>query len=180
MIIDLYWTDLKPISEIDFTNIEQGVYVWGFMFEEKFIPYYVGNAYNIQSRLTEHVSSIIGGRYCIIHENNLHKFYKYKDSKDDIDGFELLYTPNFPKNYITFLEQRKKLQPHIDKMVKHMYYSYSAFNGRDITKKQLELIEKKCIQTIGINKLWNRKCGKCDDIFINSVTGEKQLSELFK
>ena len=107
-------------------------------------------------------------------------FYKYKAVEDVADEFGLIYIPNFPDGYNNFLEKRKKLQPHIDNMVDRMYFSYSVFDSDEITKQNLELIEKKCIETIGKNKLWNTRCGNCDAISISSVTGDKQLVELFR
>jgi hypothetical protein len=179
MTIDLCWTDIISVSEINYTNEDQGIYIWGFEINKKFIPYYVGIAYNIQARITEHISSIIGGRYCIIHSENLKKFYNYKETENISENSGLLYIPNFPEGYNQFLRNKKRLQPHIDNMVEKMCFTYSAFNDEKITKKDLELIEKICIEKIGKEKLWNTRGGKSENIFINSITGDKRVVDLF-
>lgn len=179
MTIDLVWTDIISVVEIDYNKEDQGIYIWGFEINNKFIPYYVGIAYNIQTRITEHISSIIGGRYCIIHSKNLEQFYEYKETKSISEESGLIYIPNFPEGYKQFLFNKKKLQPHIDYMVEKMCFTYSVFNEENITKKDLELIEKKCIQMLGKEKLWNTRGGNSENILINSITGDKRVVDLF-
>lgn len=179
MNINLHWTELNHIATIDYDQEDKGVYVWGFMFDDTFIPYYVGNAYNIQTRLTEHASAILGGRYCIIHKDNLAAFYDYKETKIPTKDSGLLYYPNFPEGYKSFLNNWATLYPHITNMIDRMHYSFASFNDASITKKHLEQIENKCISTIGKDRLWNRKCGSCDDVTVTNVTGDPQILAVF-
>ncbi|MCX6159114.1 MAG: hypothetical protein NTY74_14130 [Ignavibacteriae bacterium] len=177
LIIDLFWSDLKPINNIDYSKSEIGVYIWGFKYNGIFIPYYVGNAINIQKRLTQHVSYLISGQYCIIDSSCLKEFYKYKGPTTNKG---LLYIPNYPKGYKSFLEKRKFLQPHIDNMVDRMCYSYSVFRDASTNSiKYLCQIENECINRIGITKLWNKQCGKNNEIIFNSIKGDKQVVGLF-
>lgn len=180
MNIDLNWTELKPIDKIIFKE-EYGIYIWGFMFDKEFVPYYVGIAYNttIPQRLTEHANQIIGGRYCVIHSADLKTFYNFKHDEETSDERGKMYIPNWPDGYSKFLTKRNIFKPHIDNMINKMHYSYALINDESISKKEYELIEKKCISSIGIEKLINFRGGKADVVTINKLTGDKRITDLF-
>jgi hypothetical protein len=177
---NLEWSDLKPIQDIDLSNEDQGVYVWGFKFDSEFIPYYVGIAFNVQTRLLEHVNNIVGGKYCIIHSNDLREFRKYKDCETVSINKGLLYIPNWPNGYLSFLKRRNSLQPHIDNMVSKMHFSFASLNKHTtMTKKDLEDIEKYCINCIGKDNLWNTRGGTSN---LSNVThsGNLEIKSLFE
>lgn len=176
MEIKLDWTNLSRISELEYSdeNINRGVYIWGFTIDNEFIPYYVGIAENIEYRLTEHVNSILGGRYSIHHKNNLKDFIKYKENT--IAGKEgLIYIPNWPNGYNIFLKNRENLKIHIDYMIETMTYSYAAIidNNTD-----LKAVEKICINQIGKEKLWNKRSGN-DNTLQLIHSGNNAVTNLF-
>lgn len=174
------WSDLKSIQELDLSSTDQGVYVWGFSFGSLFIPYYIGIAFNIQTRLLEHVNNIIGGNYCVIHTKDLQNFSKHKDCETESIDNGLLYIPNWPNGYLSFLKRRNALQPHIDNMVNKMCFSFASLNAhKTITKNELGDIEKYCINSIGKENLWNTRGGKTN---LTNVThsGNPEIKALFK
>jgi hypothetical protein len=62
----LYWETPTRIAEFNrFREVKRGVYLWGFTIEDRFIPYYVGIADNINSRIYRHVGCILSGEYTI-------------------------------------------------------------------------------------------------------------------
>jgi hypothetical protein len=181
MNVELNWQVLQPIQEIPFKE-EYGIYIWGFMFEKEFVPYYVGIAYNITiaNRLTEHVNNLIGGRYCIIHSADLKSFYNFKEIEKESDDSGLLYIPNWPEGYGNFLKRRHLLKPHIDNMVDRMYFTYSAISDESLEKKDYELIEKYCINKIGKNNLWNTRAGLTGDFTLRRPIGDERIVRLFE
>lgn len=180
MDIILNWTELKHISEIIYKD-EYGVYIWGFMFEDDFIPYYVGIAYNITipGRLTEHISNLAGGKYCIIHSSDLRYFYRFKDIVEPLDDHGLIYIPNWPEGFAAFLKKRYELKPHIDNMMDRMYFSYSLLGQEFQTKKDYESVEKACISSIGKEKLWNTRGGQANATIIK-LSGDKRVTSIFR
>jgi hypothetical protein len=181
MQVSLNWTELKPIEQLDFQE-NYGVYIWGFMFETEFVPYYVGIAFNltISKRLTEHVNNLIGGRYCIIHSLDLKSFYHFKDIETESEESGLLYIPNWPDGYGNFLKRRHKLKQHIDNMVDRMHFTYAVITNDKLLKSDYELIEKYCINTIGKDKLWNTRAGLTNGFKPESITGDEKIIKLFK
>lgn len=176
MTIQLDWTRITRISELEYSdeNTNRGVYIWGFTIDEKFIPYYVGIAENIEYRLTEHVNFILSGRYSIHHEKNLISFFNYKNNITEAET-GLIYIPNWPYGYNRFLKRRDELKPHIDYMIKTMTYSYAAISDEKISLKTLEKI---CINQIGKERLWNKRSG--DDNTLQLIhKGDKEVTNLF-
>lgn len=178
MQVSLNWTELKPIEQLDFEE-NYGIYVWGFVYENEFIPYYIGIAFNISisNRLTEHANNLVGGRYCIIHKSDLKTFYNFKnETKENKRG--LLYIPNWPSGYSSFLKERNELNEHIDNMVNRMHFSYAVLDNSIATKKEYETIEKACINSIGKDRLWNTRGGASDMVKLK-VLGESRVTKHF-
>jgi hypothetical protein len=142
----------------------RGVYIWGFMLADSFLPYYVGIAQNVHYRVIQHLNSLLGGRYTIYHKDSLSKFRDHKSGKGDIKAnVGMLYLPDWPRNYLQFVFNRKLLQPHIDFMVDNFAYSYAKVEDQT----QLRNIEKLCINRIGIENLGNSKAGTTNDVTIS-------------
>jgi hypothetical protein len=173
----LDWTEIRPICEIEYSkdNPIKGVYIWGFILNSNFIPYYLGVAENIKYRLLEHVSSLMGGKYTIYKKDYLHKFYDFKDTKLN-DG--IIYIPDWPFNYRYFLQEFKNLQPHLNYMVENFYYSFAEL--KDVERNELFIIEKICIDEIGKHKLHLFRGGIKDSSYKIKVTGNPIITNLFK
>lgn len=169
--ITLFWSDLLHLSDSDYDKIEeQGVYLWGFTIHGKFIPYYVGIADNIKYRLYEHINNIIGGRYTIHHKDSLSRFKEFKNTMAKVDNSAgKLYDPDWPAKYMTFIDQRRLLQPHIDYMVNQFTFTFAATGAYNLTKSDLEAIEKICINQIGKENLWNHRAGNSGKFNIKHV-----------
>jgi len=179
--IKLEWTKLASTSEIEFPPEKKtGIYIWGFNLMNEFVPYYVGIADDVFSRIMQHLNSIIGGKYVIYHSDSLVKFREFKNKEIDIDKSRgKIYSPNWPKGYKTFIKDRKKLQPHIDFMVDCFTFSYATVDTTIISKKELMEIEKICINQIGKENLQNTKSGYSNRFIINNL-GEKRVIEMIK
>lgn len=173
--ITLEWSDLAKglPDDYDLHNVS-GVYLWGFTISEKFVPYYLGIASRVSLRLHEHVCNIIGGRYTIYHKDSLHNFaaYKHVFKIDDNATEGKIYLPDWPYNFIEFLNRREELKVHIDFMVNTFTYSFAAVE--DIHLKE---VEKGCFAAIGLQNLANTKGGS------NSIkikhNGDKRVCEKF-
>ncbi len=179
MNIKLNWTKLQPVSNFHISEV-YGVYIWGFLFEEEFVPYYVGIAFKhtISNRIFQHVNDILGGKYCIIHSKDLREFYKFNKDMVSNDERGLIYIPKWPNEYSTFLKKRKELSPHIDNMIDKMHFTYSILGKEFQTKNDYEIVEKACINAIGIEKLWNKRGGSVD-VKIIEVDGDTRVTKLF-
>jgi hypothetical protein len=157
--LTLTWSELIPIDQITYDNPQEaGVYVWGFYIDTVFIPYYVGIGTNIVHRIHQHINAIIGGLYTIHHKDTLADFEKYKNEGIQEDR-GILYIPDWPKGYKTFLENRKKLQPHIDFMIDRFVFSYATVDGDVVLQKGLSHVEKICIEHMGLKNLANTRSG---------------------
>ena len=176
--MELRWSEFLNISSLQYNDdrVYKGVYIWGFTIDKKFIPYYVGEAFDVEYRLTDHVHSILSGRYCIHHKNTLNKFYKNKNA--EITGNDgLLYYPNWPYGYNEFLKLRESLMPHINFMVSTMTYTYAILSDPKILKKELKEVEKICINKIEKKRLWNVKSGDNSNLELIH-TGNKTIVRL--
>jgi hypothetical protein len=177
--VNLSWISLRSSTDLIPTEIKYGVYLWGFTIQNQFMPYYVGIAENIESRLCQHINSILSGQYTIFHKDSLLNFTKYKGQKaDDTYSNGIVFVPNWPVNFQEFLTKRKKLQEHIDFMVDNFTYTYAVLDKLYFEKVALREIEKKCIEQIEIGRLINTRCGKSKYIVTHS--GDKIAVELFK
>ena len=82
--IILKWHSLEKYFELDFDTIKEkkpvsGLYIWGFIFDQSFLPYYVGRHKHIFKRISQHVASILGGLYIVFREDKLKNFENYKN-----------------------------------------------------------------------------------------------------
>lgn len=165
--LTLNWTSCIRISDFMYQGAkERGVYIWGFTISDLFIPYYVGIAGNIASRIYEHVNCIIGGKYTVYHTNSLADFKKFKGEAGDAhkaDG--KLYVPCWPDGYKSFIDNRKTLQPHIDYMVDTFTFLYAVVDEK-ISGKDLKEIEKICINQLGRDNLANTRMGDSEKFCI--------------
>jgi hypothetical protein len=158
----LDWQNLQSIYSVNHNSINyRGVYIWGFTLDTEFVPYYVGIAENVISRIYEHVNSIIGGRYNIFHKEALKEFSKYKNHDPDIESKGKLFLPDWPMGYKNFLINRNNLYPHIDYMVDTFSFSFAIVNDK-YSAFDLKCLEKICISKIGIENLINTRCGSSD------------------
>lgn len=176
--ITLEWTELENIKSILFPEKSiRGIYFWGFKLNGLFLPYYVGIADSIYSRMYQHVNSIIGGQYTIYHCNSLDNFKEFKSLPiNAVKSYGKLYSPNWPKEYSVFLQTRKGLQKHIDFMVDNFVFSYAHIN-QNITDKELKEIEKTCINKVGKENLQNTRSGKSDIFNIKHLGCEEVVQK---
>jgi hypothetical protein len=182
--LTLKWCDLINISDLNYQDeIFAGIYIWGFTIDNVFVPYYMGISDNIIYRIHEHINSIIGGRYTILHSNSLAKFREYKDYKDQNIQPEMskgiLYIPDWPYGFKYFLDNRKVLQPHIDFMVDTFTYSFATVDANIVSKQDLKEIEKICFNQIGKETLVNKRSGFSEE-FLITHTGSLTMSQKFK
>lgn len=167
----LNWTKptiIKNNELVDFSEVITGVYIWGYFFEHKFMPYYVGQGINIYKRLAEHVSFLLSGKYAIFHKENLHNFKVYNAKKQ----FE--YLGNWPKSLPSFLARRKEIQSHIDFMVDNFCYTYAKVEDISI----LLDVEKYIINLIGLKNLSNTRGGKSKIMEISNEGNQLILDAL--
>ena len=143
------------------------------------MPYYVGEALNMEYRLLEHANAILGGEYCIHDRATLDTFYK--NNNGEVTGEDgLLYYPNsWPYGFNKFLSQLKNLRPHIDYMIETMTFSYAIIEDLNIGKNELRGIENICINSIGRERLWNKKSGKNSSITVKH-SGSNLITNLFQ
>lgn len=160
--IDLHWKPLKKALDLDFPNTkESGIYIWGFTIDDKFIPYYVGKADNIHGRIATHLSSIMSGRYTIFNKDCLKNFKLHKSQKElSSDGLGKIYIPYWPKSIIYFLNNKKKLEPHINFMLESFTFSYIKIPTEKFPADILDSLEKFIINYIGKENLINTRSGK--------------------
>ncbi|MFC2107283.1 hypothetical protein ACFLRY_02990 [Bacteroidota bacterium] len=178
--ITLDWQALINASKISYQQNMYGIYIWGFTIDNEFIPYYVGIADNIFSRIMEHISSIISGKYVIYHNKSLGNFTEYKNQDANINNTHgKVYSPNWPIEYVSFINKRKELQTHIDYMVDTFAFSYAKLDQGTISKKDLKEIEKICINQIGKENLQNSKSGFSNRFNINH-SGNNTIIEKIK
>ena len=180
--INLEWTELVSASEIEFpTEKKFGIYIWGFNIDNVFLPYYVGIADNIFSRIMEHLNSIISGKYVIYHSDSLKKFMDFKNQEVNREKTRgKIYSPNWPRGYITFINERKELQTHIDFMVDSFSFSYATVDQSKISKKELKEIEKICINQIGKENLQNTRSGFSTRFNINHYGESRVVDKMTK
>jgi len=178
MPIELEWSKLQEFGNNnmdleDTTNkVVRGVYIWGFMKGDKFIPYYVGKSDNIHYRMFEHIGALLGGSYTIYHENSLMDFPTHKKninewnsnliSEKEYEG--IVYYPKDLNAFKWFLEHRynPNVKPHLDNMVKNFRYTYAEYSKDDETKYKVPIydIEKTIISTFGLENLGNTRGGE--------------------
>jgi hypothetical protein len=173
--ITLKWTDFVQISNLKYDKkINQGVYFWGFTINGNFVPYYIGVAAHLVYRIFEHINFTYGGRYTIFHKDSLHEFTMYK--KDMVVNEEMnrgvIYIPDWPSGYKAFLEKRDKLRCHIDFILETFTISFAYEGLQELSMKQLQEIEKICINQIGKEKLINSRSGYSDEFMVTHKGNE--------
>lgn len=172
---EFIWSELKTIKELDYSlAASPGVYIWGFSISSQFIPYYVGIAQNIGRRIIKHSICITSGEYTIFDKAYLHEYYKSKKNRVIGTG-AILYEPKWPESYIKFIQEKEKLQPHIDFMIDSFTFSFAK--TPEATGNDLKVFEKYFINKIGIDKLINTRAGNCGEITVTNK-GCFQLIEL--
>src|SRR5687768_3564074 len=109
--ITLKWSCPIAIKEANekLTANTRGVYIWGFIKSNSFQPYYVGIAEDIKLRIFQHISRLLGGYYTIYPSDQLENFHS-RNSKP-------IYSPDWPKSLVDFLNRRKEIGPHLELMV---------------------------------------------------------------
>ena len=179
-IIVLEWNELIKVSEDTIPDSNNyGVYLWGFTIDRNFIPYYIGIADDITKRIYEDIKAILGGLYTIYHRDDLAEFYQFKNKAVNPNkSCGKIYTPNWPKDYKTFIEERHLLQEHIDYMVDSFTFSYATVTPEEIPRKDLKEIEKICIRQIGKDKLANTRSGLSNRFYIEHK-GNSIITDIF-
>ena len=148
----LIFKDLKPYKDLKIAEGISGVYLWGFVINEKFRPYYVGKSTNIAWRLTEHMANIIGGNYSIYDKESLLSFDKSKIA---------VYAPYQLSDKLLFLNARNNgLKKHVNFLVDNFHFTYAEVadyrtNGR--------IAEINTIESIGKYILINKRGGTRSD-----------------
>ncbi len=178
-IITLEWAELSLAKRFDYAHNHDrgGVYVWGFTIDDTFIPYYVGISGKVISRIYEHVTSLLNGRYTIFHRESLPRFYDKTVKTDKVNG--RIYDPEWPYAYKKFLDRRNELQVHIDQMVESFTFSFANIDSKLISNQDLKDVEKLCINQIGKDKLANEKSGNVSRISVQHI-GNSAVTQLFR
>ncbi len=174
--IILNWSDLRYIKDIqyDSNKVLKGVYIWGFILDSDFTPYYLGVAEDIIYRLMEHMNFLLGGKYAVYHKDYLHEFYKYKHRTETNKG--LIYVPYWPSKYDYFIKNWENIIPHIKYMYEHIHFSFAEVNN--IERTELFAIETICINRINIEKLHQFRAGNDDPSFKVNHNGNKQIANM--
>jgi hypothetical protein len=178
--IKLYWSDLiRPVDMQMDAPAKYGIYLWGFMLSRQFTPYYVGIADHIFNRMAQHLAAILSGQYTLYHREVLAQFAQYSNAEVvPVDQKGKIYSPNWPKAYPAFLQQRQALQPHIDAMVDSLVFSYAELNPQRVSKTHLKEIEKACIAQIGKERLANTRGGESESLLLDHA-GDKMVLDCF-
>lgn len=97
------------------------VYVWGFQFENLFIPYYVGKTSKIYERAMQHYARFRGGEYAVYRCCTLRRLGELSDTQkqrvDPIGEWGPIYVPTSPYELgARFLSPsvQKELRPQLE------------------------------------------------------------------
>ena len=189
--LELHWFGLytlKSINNLPNEIRQGGIYICGFMNNEKFIPHYVGKANKdtkILYRIYDYISNIKSG-YCTIWDMKS-KFIipPYNDQETRIEK-TLFFPPinvpgddnqikkEYPKkfDYSEVLSNWDKYKPQIEFMQDHFAFGFANCHDEDISDA-----EKRIINLIGKDNLTNIRGGETS-LKINH-TGVKNITELF-
>jgi hypothetical protein len=178
--VRLQWSEfVRPVDMPMDAPAKYGIYLWGFMLEEQFTPYYVGIADHIYNRMAQHLAAILSGHYTLYHREVLAQFAQFSQAEVvPIDQKGKIYSPNWPKSYPEFLQQRQSLQPHIDAMVDGLVFSYAELEPSQVSKSELKEIEKACIAQIGKERLANTRGGENKSLVLKHL-GNKVIFGYF-
>lgn len=181
--ITLDWQELQKFGDYNISADDnsnkvkdvRGVYIWGFMIGDKFIPYYVGKSDNVHYRMFEHIGALLGGAYTIYHKDKLMDFSKHKLIIKSWELNDILKEPKnaivyYPKNttaFKWFVENRNNsnVKTHLDYMVDSFRYTYAEYLKNDDEFVSLYDLEKYLISKTGINNLANTRGGNPSDGF---------------
>lgn len=175
-VLTLKWTEPTLFLETTFVKGIPGVYIWGFRDHQgEFLGYYVGKGVDIFSRMSQHVSNILGGCYSIFHKDSLIRFNEFKKDTANVDADQgKLYHPNFPGSLPDFVKSHDKLQPHINHMLNNLAFTYAEVGKDDLS--HLGEIEKACIQSWGIENLANTRGGVTNKILLSHSDNWSRIS----
>ncbi len=135
-------------------------------------PYYFGKSRNkaaakgIAQRIYEHVTSILGGNYIVLHGNSLTNF---NHLKDEVNNKNQIYFPRID-NVKNLIKNNVEIQHHAVNMVNKLWYSYAEVN-----EKYVDEIEKVMIRKIGKDRLINKTGYPKEDVWDkwkNSIKNE--------
>jgi hypothetical protein len=125
---------------------KSGVYCWGWLREDKrFVPYYIGKARHLSSRLFQHISNIKGGLYAIYS-------WDYMYSKDfkllkEVDGNNLLYIPSGVNDWINVFNT-ENVQKNIEKILGELLFTWIETKN-DEENSSLERLIYECLHNNG-------------------------------
>jgi hypothetical protein len=148
----LNWRSLRPYSALADPEAEgtsAGVFVWGFLLDGRFVPYWVGKALDVHWRLSEHLSRILGGEQTVYHKDHLVQFWK----------FEPVYGEISPARKVDFVRNRYgSLREHIDAMIDSFHFTWAPIPREDF-EQWASSAARAVMDAIGRDQLVNRRAG---------------------
>jgi hypothetical protein len=146
------------------------IYLWLIKVNNDFIPYYVGKAQNIKSRIFTHLTSQMGGGYTIHQKELLNEFYDHKKA--------YAYSP---KKYIEITEfiddwllgENSKYRIHLKEIIINSFFTYAEIENKDA----LADIESSVISSIGIDRLDNIKF-KLPEKYFHISSGDEKIVKM--
>jgi len=159
--VKLNWEPL--VQYIEFKIIDEthnkaipGVYIWGFVSNARFNPYYVGKAKDIFMRIAQHFAYITGGLYAIFPKEQLLDLKILKNTRDKKFNEEnAAFWPKDLKRIYEFKPLSKESKEHITWMANNMYFTYAILENSD----ERVNAEKYLLKSIGLQNLINTRGG---------------------
>jgi len=126
------------IAQYEKENIKNVVYIWGFLNENKFFPYYIGQTEKFRSRVQTHIINLCGGAYNIF---PLQDIFKKNSSARP------LYSPDNLNNFITLFYDKKAQQETKEMINKfHITWTESSIEGGKQERENIETATTKIIK----------------------------------
>lgn len=155
------WQPIRHYSSLSEIDEVPGIYIWGFLNNSRFMPYYVGKAWNIGNRLCEHLSGIKGGSY---------RIYRFVDLFD-IKNRQPFYLPDSIENRKQFAadEFNNSLIPgsikeHTLKMIEGFHFTYVEMTNSEFD--QHSRLAERAILNKFKNTIINSLIGRPEDEFV--------------
>lgn len=110
-------------------RLRKVVYIWGFKLPQhdgggdRFVPFYVGRARDINTRLLDHLCAIKGGRYALYQRQAL--LLLHERGAGAVPEHGKAYVPDSPSDFMRF-HTDANLQALANYMVDTFYFSYAA------------------------------------------------------
>lgn len=152
------------------------VYIWGFVHDGAFIPYYVGKSNRPFERVMQHYANLRGGFYPVYHRTSLAGFHNHKYEKIDPNGCSgKIYSPDSPWALAHIFSSRN-VQDEVAYLLDAFRFAYATWTDERFSTAMIERTVANILKREHLQSSVAKPQGSCE----LGHTGDDLIRQLFK